>query len=322
MQNWREPFAENGFIHAPQWTADRADDESGFAEDSRFLKLSLRADEGGGRINHSHLVPLRWGKIFREITSSIVLRSVFQGISFEEFGFFPERKPGSSATRRNVRKIVKTYLYDIQTKPRRTFFNRESNQLLTANIVLFFREENSIPAETSPWFYVKLIIVLNTWTFKTVWEKRRKNNVYRWRYGRNEWIQALWDLMYECFFHEKFCIFISLLVHLDSHWVLCKLWLYIVHKFSFKNFKIWKQLLLELPIVCRNTSYKCTMARYYLQLSVIIQWTIKSMKIMELAKKKKKATKHQSSPIHYNEHRISVVEIERRRKQRLSSVFE
>lgn len=46
------------------------------------------------------------------------------------------------------------------------------------------------------------------------------------------------------------------------------------------------------------------------------------MKIMELAKKKKKATKHQSSPIHYNEHRISVVEIERRRKQRLSSVFE
>lgn len=33
------------------------------------------------------------------------------------------------------------------------------------------------------------------------------------------------------------------------------------------------------------------MARYYLQLSVIIQWTIKSMKIMELAKKKKKRKK-------------------------------
>lgn len=55
--------------------------------------------------------------------------------------WFPERKPGSSATRRNVRKIVKTYLYDIQTKPRRTFFNRESDQLLTANIVLFFGEK-------------------------------------------------------------------------------------------------------------------------------------------------------------------------------------
>lgn len=131
--------------------------------------------------------------------------------------WFPERKPGSSATRRNVRKIVKTYLYDIQTKPRRTFFNRESNQLLTANIVLFFREENSIPAETSPWFYVKLIIVLNTWTFKTVWKKRRKNNVYRWRYGRNEWIQALWDLMYECFFTRNFVflyLYLCILIHI------------------------------------------------------------------------------------------------------------
>lgn len=66
------------------------------------------------------------------------------------------------------------------------------------------------------------------------------------------------------------------------------------------------------------------MARYYLQLSVIIQWTIKSMKIMELAKKKKKkkeAMKHQSSSIHYNKHGISVVEIEHRRKQRLSTPY-
>lgn len=44
---------------------------------------------------------------------------------------------------------------------------------------------------------------------------------------------------------------------------------------------------------------------------------------MELAKKKKKkkeAMKHQSSSIHYNKH-ISVVKIEHRRKQRLSTPY-
>lgn len=113
-----------------------------------------------GRINRSHLVLLR-GKIFREIMSPIVLRSVFQGISFEEFD--PERKPGPSATRRNVRKIVKTSVrYSNETT--RNILESEWPTLQPSDIVLFL----------SSWkwargFYVKLIVLnRHTWTFKTL----------------------------------------------------------------------------------------------------------------------------------------------------------
>lgn len=114
-----------------------------------------------GRINRSHLVLLRRGKIFREITSPIVLRSVFQGISFEEFD--PERKPGPSATRRNVRKIVKTSVrYSNETT--RNILESEWPTLQPSDIVLFL-----FSRKRARGFYVKLIVLnRHTWTFKTL----------------------------------------------------------------------------------------------------------------------------------------------------------
>lgn len=102
-----------------------------------------------GRINHSHLALLRRGKIFREITSPIVLRSVFQGISFEEFD--PERKPGS---RRNVRKIVKTSVRYSNETTKNILESGMTN--FTADIVLLldsYPGKNELAVFTSNWLY-------------------------------------------------------------------------------------------------------------------------------------------------------------------------
>lgn len=133
--------------------------------DPLFLKLfSLRgADEEVGSPAESTILIwplLRRGKIFREITSPIVLRSVFQRISFEEFD--PERKPG---TRGNVRKIVKTSVRYSNETTKNILESGMAN--FTADIVLLLDSYSS--PKRARGFYVKLIVLnRHTWTFESV----------------------------------------------------------------------------------------------------------------------------------------------------------